>query len=102
MTAAFWDVTAVLGCLMWVQLILACLICAFVVRDARRLRRERPPGPVTKPEPAIDDAVTMLKRWDAEAPARKPQAAPWPDDNTVVTDGMTTAINRMLKEDGRG
>lgn len=43
----------------------------------------------------IDDALPMFF-------THKPQAAPWPDGDTVVTDGMRDAIDRMTREDGRG
>ena len=77
--------------------LLLTFVCTVLVMLAVHLDRD------DKPQPAVDDAVTMLKRWDAEAPrppARKPQAAPWPDGDTVVTDGMADAINRMLRGDG--
>jgi hypothetical protein len=40
-----------------------------------------------------DDTFAML---------RQPQAAPWPDGDTVVDGGMRAELNERLKGDGRG
>jgi hypothetical protein len=99
MTAA-WDV------FQWAMFSLGCgsvlaviITAAWLILAGPRLSRRQ------APQPPVDDAVTMLARWDAEAPrlpARKPQAAPWPDGDTIVGNGMTTALNEMLRGDGRG
>ena len=81
----------------------ACVLGAAVITAVLAAGRRH--GRQQARQAAIDDAADVLRRWDAQAsrpPARKPQAAPWPDGDTIVTDGMADAINRMLRGDQRG